>query len=122
MENPLELGRAQTTARAQLFQTAVLPGRRGSRQGHSVRLAVRSALGLVNRGAVLQDIDEMTARTGYACVFASYDLFCLNRVAIYVFAGVVVRTHRGAFEGNSCKHAARARIAKDLSTHPGVGI
>src|ERR1700746_2706591 len=108
MENPLELGRARTTPKAgSLKLQTCRDERERSRQGHSVQLAVRSALRLVNRGAVLQDVDEMTARTGHACVFASHDIFCLNRVAIYVFAGVVVRTNRGAFEGNSGKYAAR---------------
>ena len=36
----------------------------------------------------------MTARARHTYVFASHDVLCLDRVAIYVFAGVIVRTNR----------------------------
>src|SRR5277367_5573161 len=64
----------------------------------------------------------MTARARHSYVFASHDVLGLDRAAIDVFAGIIVRTNRGAFQGNSRKHAATARIAENLSAHPGIGI
>src|SRR6202790_401237 len=64
----------------------------------------------------------MAACRRHSGMLASHDLFCLDGMAIDISAGVVVGTNRGAFQGDSCKHATRTRVAKDLGAHPSIRI
>src|SRR6202165_4334173 len=64
----------------------------------------------------------MTACTRHAHIFASYDILCLDGMAIDLLACLVVRTKRRAFKRNTGKQTAGTRVAKDLGSHPSVGI
>src|SRR5579859_70971 len=70
----------------------------------------------------LENVDKMTAGLGYAGMFATHDLTCLHGVSIDVGAGVIVGPNRGAFEGDPSKYSAGTRVAKNLGSHPSVGI
>src|SRR4029077_15056854 len=96
------------------------PRKQKSRQAGHSPLLIRSPLGFVARCALLQHVDEMTAGTRHACMLASHDVFCLNGMAIDLFAGLVIGTKRRALEGNSGKHPAGTRVTQDLGSHPSV--
>src|SRR4030095_8010493 len=64
----------------------------------------------------------MTAGRGYTHLFTSYDVLCLDGMTINVCACVIVGTKRGTLERNAGKQTAGTRVAKNFSSHPGVGI
>jgi hypothetical protein len=100
--------RNATFADGPLNQTSGLTACRGqttSRQAAHAQLLIRRPLGFVVRRALLQNVDEVAACFGYAGLFTSHNVLCLDWMAINVCAGLIVGANRGTFQGNSGKQS-----------------
>jgi hypothetical protein len=61
-------------------------------------LLIRRSRGFIARCALLQNVHQVAASFGYAGLFTSHDVLCLDWMAINVCACVIVRTKRGTLE------------------------